>query len=108
MFNEAKQIDVDLWEVWIEYDPSHPKFFGTLYIHGEVPVEKKLSCSLTKLKLNNSDQLILQLPPISPLSYHTKEVCYSEPIYNLNQYSSVHVYAGNELIASFDNIEVMI
>ena len=35
MMNAMEQ-DVDLWEVWIEYDQFDPDYFGVLYVHGEV------------------------------------------------------------------------
>lgn len=102
------QQDLDLWEVWIEYDQFHPEYFGTLYVHGEVAMDKKNSSSLTKIDAKEGCQLNLQLPSISSGQSPIKEVLYSEPIRNLNQYTSVCIYAGNDLIGSFNDIEVMI
>jgi len=102
------QQDLDLWEVWIEYDQFSPEIFGILYVHGEVTVDKKTSSYLTKITGAEECQLNLQLPVISTNVTSTKEVLYSEPIKNLNQYTSIRIYAGDELIGYFDDIEVMI
>jgi len=102
------QQDLDLWEVWIEYDQFHPENFGTLYVHGEVTVDKKTSSNLTKINGTENCQLNLQVPLTSTNITSTKEVLYSEPIKNLNQYTSICIYAGNELIGYFEDIEVMI
>jgi hypothetical protein len=107
MMNEIQQ-DIDLWEVWIEFDPSHPEYFGTLYVHGEVIIDKKMRSSLTRVASKDDYQLNLQLPVRSASFRCTKEVLYSEPIRNLNQYTSVCIYAGDELIGSFNEIEIMI
>jgi hypothetical protein len=106
MINTMQQ-DIDLWEIWIEYDQFHPEYFGTLYVHGEVPADKDTSSSLVKITADCENQLVLQLPERSSGLYYTNEVVYSEPIRNLNQYTSVCIYAGNELIGCFD-IESMI
>jgi hypothetical protein len=106
MANTIQQ-DIDLWEVWIEYDQLHPEYFGTLYVHGEIATNQKSGLSLRRLHENN-DQLVLQLPEKISCLYDTTEVLYSEPVRNLNQYSSVCIYAGNELIGCFNDIEIMI
>jgi hypothetical protein len=104
----ATLLDVNLWEVWIEYDQFHPEYFGTLYVHGEIWTDKKTSSSLTKLASNGKEELVLLLPEKSHnLSYST-EVVYSEPIKNLNQYTTVSIYSGSELIGCFSDIEIMI
>lgn len=100
--------DTDLWEVWIEFDQSHPEYFGTLYIHGEVPANKKIRSSFVKVDSKQQGQLHLRLPSRTEDFGYTKEVLYSEPIRNPNQYTSVSIYAGEELIGRFDEIEIMI
>ena len=101
------QQDLDLWEVWIEYDQFHPENFGTLYVHGEMLTNKKVTSRLTKIS-NGSRQLLLLLPSKSEMEGTMKEVLYSEPIKNLNQYTSVCICEGDEVVALFDDIEVMI
>ena len=100
--------DIDLWEIWIEYDPSHPEFFGTLYVHGEVASDKKNRGSILERTTGPAGELVLQLPEKSDTIDDTTEVVYSEPIRNLNQYNFVCIYAGNQLIGRFHDIEVMI
>jgi hypothetical protein len=107
MMNAIHQ-DIDLWEVWIEFDQSHPEFFGTLYVHGEVTIDKKMRSSLTRIDSKDNYQLHLQLPARSASFRYTKEVLYSEPIRNPNQYTSVCIYAGEELVGCFNEIEIMI
>ena len=106
MMNAMEQ-DVDLWEVWIEYDQFDADYFGVLYVHGEVFSGKGSTQTLIKINPDHSTQLILQLPAKTS-SWHTCEVLYSEPVKNLNQYSSVCIYAGSELIGCFNDIEIMI
>jgi len=107
MMNTIQQ-DTDLWEVWIEFDQSHPEHFGTLYVHGEVAIEKKGCSSLTKMDTSESSQLNLQLPECSSTFHQVKEVLYSEPIANPNQYTSVCIYSGTELVSCFNEIEIII
>lgn len=104
----AIQQDVDLWEIWIEYDQFHPEYFGTLYVHGEIRADKNTSSSLIKIAANGHNQLSLQLPVKSSGLNSNREVLYSEPVKNINQYTSVCIYAGNELIGCFSDIEIMI
>ncbi len=107
MMNVIQQ-DIDLWEVWVEYDQFHPEYFGTLYVHGEIETDRKLSSPLIRVSSDISTQLILQLPARTNNDHCINEVMYSEPIKNLNQYSSVCIYAGSELIGWFNDIEIMI
>lgn len=100
--------DINLWEVWIEYDQFHPEYFGTLYVHGEVWTDKKNGPAFTRMTTNSKGELTLKLPERSHDLNFTTEVVYSEPIRNLNQYTSVSIYSGNELIGCFNDIEIMI
>jgi hypothetical protein len=106
MMNAVHQ-DLDLWEVWIEYDQFHPEYFGTLYVHGEINGLKNFSSSLIKMH-DEGCQLHLQLPSNPSGGNNTCEVVYSEPVKNLNQYNSVCVYVGEELIGFINDIEIMI
>jgi len=106
MINAIQQ-NVDLWEIWIEYDQFHPEYFGTIYVHGEVSVDKNANSSFTKITGTNRRELTLQIPGKGD-DFNTREVVYSEPIKNLNQYTSIAIYSGNELIGRFNDIEIMI
>lgn len=106
--NNQVQQDIDLWEVWIEFDPYNEEHFGILYIHGEIAADKKRA-SLPVRKIETlSNQLILQLAPPSLSPVRTQEVLYSEPIKNLNQYTSVTIYAGSDLLTTINDIEILI
>ena len=104
----ALQQDTDLWEVWIEYDQFHPEYFGTLYVHGEIYSDKKNDLSLIKIAADDKDTLTLQIAEKSHHLHYSTEVVYSEPVKNLNQYTSVWIYSGNKLIGYFNEIEIMI
>jgi hypothetical protein len=101
--------DIGLWEVWVEYDQFAPHHFGMLYIIGEINLESPVSQPFTRLSGSESTKLLLQVPPQPEGGKgRIKEVLYSEPIESIDTYTSVCIYAGDELIASFDEIEVMI
>ena len=100
--------DIDLWEIWIEYDPFHPEYFGTLYVHGETASSSKSTPRFVKLDADLNHQLVLQLPERASNLNYTREVFYSEPIRNLNRYTSVCIYAGSKLLGCFEDIEIMI
>lgn len=102
------QKDTDLWEIWIEFDQFHPQYFGTLYVHGEVLAGKKSVAALTRVQGAHRHELALQLPSSSADENAMREVFYSEPVSNLNQYTTVSIYYGRELLRSFVNIEVLI
>jgi hypothetical protein len=63
---------------------------------------------LTKTVSDHHKQLVLQVPERPIGRCRMTEVYYAEPIEDLNQYSSISIYAGSELVAMFDEIEVMI
>lgn len=102
------QQDTELWEIWIEFDQCHPHFFGMLYVYGEVLAGKNTVTALKRLEGKNRHELVLQLPSSSPDETSVREVFYSEPVVNLNQYTAVSIYNGKELIRSFGDIEVLI
>ena len=103
----AIQQDLDLWEVWIEYDQFHPEYFGTLYVHGEITTGQKTNSCLIRMR-EEGCQLHLQLPANISGIGDSQEVVYSEPIKNLNQYSAICIYAGEELVGFINDIEIMI
>lgn len=98
---------LNVWEAWIEYDQLHPEYFGMLYVHGEMVTDRKCSASFIKARTED-DQLIIQLVDPSTGNYRNREIVYSQPIRNINQYNSIFVYAGDQLITCLEDIEVMI
>ena len=109
MISHVRQHDIDLWEVWIEYDQFNSKNFGTLYVLGEILSDPKSTQPVIQKSGSCTENNLVLLVPERPVGRcRTTEVYYSEPIENLNQYASISIYAGTELVASFDEIEVMI
>jgi hypothetical protein len=104
--------NVDLWEAWIEFDQIHPEYFGVLYVAGEVETKKKSGHLVSIVKeqksaLANTLVLYVSYEPCEE-DGHLKEIIYSEPLFNISQYTSVVIYAKNEIIAVIKDIEVMV
>ena len=109
MISHVRQQDIDLWEVCIEYDQFNPKNFGTLYVLGEILTDLKTSQPEIKKTVSvHQKQLVLQVPERPAGRCRMTEVYYAEPIEDLSQYATISIYAGSELVAMFDEIEVMI
>jgi len=98
---------LNVWEAWIEYDQLNPEYFGILYVHGEMVTDRRCGASFLKARTED-DQLIIQLVDPASGNYRTREIVYSQPIRNINQYNSIFVYAGDQLITCLDDIEVLI
>ena len=107
MLSQPKQLDIDLWEIWIEYDQINSRYFGTLYVLGEVLVDQKSSEPYLKKIEHEGSELLLSLPPGRPGRCRRTEVLYAEAIENPAQYSSVCIFSAEQLIASFDEIEIL-
>jgi hypothetical protein len=110
IYNTIQQ-DIDLWEAWVEFDAVATNCFGTLYITGEVLVDKKenhpfiIKC----VRENEPQTLVLKIQnSTSANASKTAEVVYSEPLHNIDQYNCVKIYKGNELITLIEDIEVVI
>ena len=110
MTNAPKLQDPDLWEIWIEYDQFNPQHFGTIYVMGEIAISKFEEPFIVKRNnCSNSSHLTLNIPERRTLVQgRIMEVVYSEPIENLNQYTTVCIYSGNKLVTKIDDIEVLI
>lgn len=110
MFSGLKQQDIDLWEIWIEYDPSASGYFGTLYILGEVLADPAHRGPLLKRTQPSPKGTALMLELAEPTTGRSKlrEAFYAEPVRDLGQYSAVYIYARNRIIACFDEIEILI
>ena len=110
MTSQLIQLETELWEAWIEYEQFNSRQFGTLYIIGEILTDQRSAEPVVKkINRSNGDRLlVLQLPHHPPGRSRVKEVLYSEPIEQLNQYTAVYIYAGDQLITRFDEIEVLV
>jgi len=104
--------NIDLWEAWIEFDQTHPEYFGTLYIAGEIETPKKPRHPFIIKKEENptlSKTLVLHVDlDVCSKGSYGEEVRYSEPLTAIDQYTSVVIYANNEIIMVLRDIEVMI
>jgi hypothetical protein len=111
MIYQTIQQDIDLWEAWIEYDHVAQNCFGTLYIMGEVVIDKKAAPPFI-IKCAQEDEpqiLVLKLQTVSPaVPGKLAEVVYAETLKNIDQYTSIKIYKEQELLAQIDEIEVMI
>jgi hypothetical protein len=108
MISQLKLQETDLWEAWIEFDQFSPIYFGTLYVTGEICIAQRLDQPLISKANIDGKTLILQIPSRPVGRSRMKEVMYSEPLENLNCYKSISIYSGFELIAHFNEIEIMI
>ena len=112
MIQTSKQLNIDLWDAWIEFDQMHPDHFGTLYITGEVEISKKSKQPLTIMKEENTaftNTLVLRIQnELTETESVVEEVMYSEPLINLNLYTAILIYSGNELIAVMQDIEILV
>jgi len=111
MIYQAIQQDIDLWEAWIEFDPVAQHFFGTLYVMGEVVVDKKSSRPFIGKAVNENEPhvliLHLQSPPVSHANRVT-EVMYSENLKHIDQYRSIKIYKDHELLTRITDIETVV
>jgi hypothetical protein len=102
--------ETGLWEAWVEFDHLDSNAFGTLYILGEAPVNSKTkNCCITKVDGVDSSFLVLQMPALPDTGrFKTKEVLYSEKVHKIDQYKTIVVYQGEEMITEITDIEVLI
>jgi hypothetical protein len=103
--------EIDLWEAWIEFDHVSPELFGTLYVVGEVLLNKKDSHPyfLKCVTQNEPETLMLKIETSTSSALNKiAEMVYSENLENINQYSSIKVYKDNELLVHIEDIEVLI
>ena len=104
--------ELGFWEAWIEFDPLHAHDFGTLYVLGEVQTAKQARKPLLKKAVSSAGrghQLVLEIDSCAIcLGGRTRELIYSEPIRQINQYTSIAVYASGKLEALLGTIDIMI
>ena len=111
MIYHTTQQDLDLWEAWIEFDHEASNRFGTLYVMGEVVVNKKEvhPFIIKRVQEDEPQTLVLQLQTVHSMTPgKVTEVVYAEPLQNIDQYTSVKIYKDSELLTQIDEIEIMI
>ena len=103
--------DIDLWEAWIELDYEDKKCFGTLYVMGEILIDKNqphpffVKCD----EETDSRTLVLRLQGNNTTSLaRAEEVMYSECLGNIDKYSSIKIYRDNELLTQIHEIEIVV
>jgi len=111
MIYHTIQQDIDLWEAWVEFDPLSSHHFGTLYVMGEVVVDKKQSHPfiIKCFEEKEPHTLVLKVQvPAAAHANHAAEVVYTEPLKSINQYASIKIFMDNELLAEIKEVEVLI
>ena len=108
MISQLKLQEQDVWEAWVEFDQFCPNHFGTLYISGEVAAHGELRSWSRTIETDYGTQLVIELPSRPEGRCRLKEFFYAEPIQSPGFYHSVCIYAGNELVTRFQEIEVLI
>ena len=108
MPNEAKQLNVDLWEAWVDLQIPGNTGGGTLYIIGDIVINNlKARPSFIKRPSDNDErELVLEImPAVLTENGVVTEILYSEELRNPLQYTSITVYSNNEMIAHITEIE---
>lgn len=101
--------DIDLWEVWIEFNEFAPSGFGTLYVIGEVMMDAETGKPrLVKTSDPSSATLTLHFPPPVTNRARPKEVLFAETVSSVRPYERIEIFCGETLVAFFETIEVMI
>jgi hypothetical protein len=110
MTNHTIQQNLDLWEAWIEFDPLCPDCFGTLYLTGEILVDKKSSPPYVRKCSQRSEcnTLILSLHLNASNPSRVEEVTYSEPLSRIDQYRSIKIFDDDSLVTEIQDIEVVV
>lgn len=108
MISQLKLQEQDVWEAWIEFDQSSQGHFGQLYICGDVVSNGKIHSWTRTIETDYGTQLVIELPARSGGHSRIREFFYSESISNPALYHSICIYAGNQLLARFNEIDIMI
>ena len=109
MLIETKQQNVDLWEAWIDMQTATDGNIATLYLIGDVFTDDRFSAPYF-IKKEHTDPHVLSLqiyPGITSEDGYVTEVMYAEELQDIDQYSSILIYTGSELLASIEDIETV-
>ena len=109
MLIELKHQNVDLWEVWVDLQTPNHSNAATLYLIGDVFTNNHLTQPYFQKKKHTDPQVLsLEIfPGIASDDGFVTEVMYSEELEHSEQYSSILIYAGDELVAHLEDIEVL-
>ena len=107
MLIESKQQNVDLWEAWIDLHPTNGSGAATLYLIGDIFTENIFAKPFFKKRQDFiPDVLSLEIVPgITSEDGYVTEIVYSEDLQEIDQYKTIFIYAGNELLTQIKDIE---
>ncbi len=107
MISELKQQDVDLWEAWIDLPSNSETNCPTLYVVGDVFSDDRFSQPyFIKRVHENPNVLVLEiLPGISSEDGYVTEILYAEELDIIDQYQTIIIYAGGEIVTQIYDIE---
>ncbi len=107
MLIQTKQQNVDLWEAWIDLQATGNGETAILYLIGDIYTENVFAKPFFKKRENYiPDILSLEiLPGITSEEGYVTEIMYSEELQEVNQYKTIFIYAGNELLTQIEDIE---
>ncbi len=107
MLIQSKQQNVDLWEAWIDMQTASNSGSATLYLIGDIFSDSVLTKPFfRKRKHSIPDVLSLEiLPGITSEEGYVTEIMYSEELQQVDQYKTIFIYAGNELVTQIQDIE---
>jgi hypothetical protein len=109
MISQLTIQEQDVWEAWIEFNQFFAGQFGTLYISGEFPVNgKPLSYYTSTRPTETGTELVIHMQARPEGRCRIKEFLYSEPVQHPAQYESICIYAGDEPVALFHDIEILV
>jgi hypothetical protein len=109
MKTEMSMLSIDLWEAWVDCNPSDGDSTAMLYVIGDVYVGKsKQSPVLKKRDDQGYDpaHLFLEIVPcILEDNGRVAEVTYAEPLHNGHSYDCISIWLGEDIVAEIEEIE---
>ena len=106
MLIKSKQQNVDLWEAWIDTQtPTNGA--ATLFLIGDIFSNDRLAKPFFKKRMHSTPGILsLEIfPGITSEDGYITEIMYSEELHHLDQYTSIFIYAENELVFKIHEIE---
>ena len=107
MLIQPKQQNVDLWEAWIDLQTTNNGGTATLYLIGDIFTENVLAKPFFKKREDFIPEVLSLeiLPGITSEDGYVTEIVYSEDLREIDQYKTIFIYAGNELLTQIQDIE---
>lgn len=107
MLIQPKQQNVDLWEAWIDLQTTNSAGTATLYLIGDIFTENIFAKPFFKKREDFIPEVLSLeiLPGITSEDGYVTEIMYSEDLQDIDQYKTIFIYAGNELLTQIQDIE---